>query len=150
MIPAGTIYAPGGWLLYTPNAGQVPAFMLGAPVVLAYKEGAQDFVATAQEPPFDIDYIQRGSFDAAITAGFNDSLGFGVRVELRRNGVYGTILVDSVLLTLHPLNVDVEHCPDPTPSLIETHALVAASVEGCPTGNVYTAESSVTVPYIEE
>jgi hypothetical protein len=149
MIPPATTYAPAGWLLFVPIAGTAPLYPLST-VSLSYKEGYQDFTPTIQDPPFSITTVKKGSLDADIVAGYNSSLGFGVRVELIRLGVYGTILVDSVLLALHPLNVDEEHCPSPTPSFNELSAPVSVNVESHSSNNTIRQDIHVLVPNVVE
>lgn len=143
MIPAG------GFLAIAPVGGTAPIYPLSATVVLSYHEGILTFTPATQTPPFEVIYESSGAFTAEILAGSN-GLQFGSRVELRRNSVYGTLLVDSILLEVRNFQIDIEHCPDTTVSFDEVSTAVFSTEETCPLPQGFVDDTSVTVLVTEE
>lgn len=137
MIP-GNIF-----LAQAPTAG-VPVYLLPKPVVLSYKEGDQSFTPVTRVPPFTMVALVRGGFEAALLSG--DTSPFGTRAELRRTGIYGAILVDTLNFNEATIQLTVEHCPDVTQEAVETSVpVVLTSDEACPRVTVPTGETSMPV-----
>lgn len=139
MIPSGG-FLPG----QSPARSGVPLRLLPKEIVLSYKEGAEDFTPADRIPAFGIVQLVTGSFDAAILSGESGSQ-FGMRVELRRRGVYGTILVDRLEFDVAAIQLAVEGCPDTTEEVEETSTTILTSDEACPDVTVESEETSVTV-----
>lgn len=137
MIP-GNIF-----LAQAPTAG-VPVYLLPKPVVLSYKEGDQSFTPADRVPPFTMVALTRGGFEAALLSG--DTSPFGTRAELRRLGIYGAILVDTLNFNEATIQLAVEHCPDITQEVEESSApVVLTSEEACPSVTMSTGETSMPV-----
>lgn len=132
MIP-GNAFKPGP----APASALIPAYLFGTPIIISYREGTtDDFDAVDQDPPLSLITVNKGPFSAEISAGPGVG-GFGLRVDLIRNGVYGTLLVDTINadIELSPLNI--EYCPDTTEETEELSASVdLTSVESCPPASV--------------
>lgn len=139
MIPSGG-FLPG----QSPARSGVPLRLLPKEIVLSYKEGNQDFTPADRIPAFGIVQLVTGSFDAAILSGESGSQ-FGMRVELRRRGVYGTILVDRLEFDVAAIQLAVEGCPDTTEEVEETSTTILTSDEACPDVTAESEETSVTV-----
>lgn len=143
MIPSGG-FLPG----QSPARSGVPLRLLPKEVVLSYREGNQDFTPENRVPAFGIVDLVTGSFDAAILSGESGSV-FGMRVELRRRGVYGTILVDRLEFDVAAIQLTVEGCPDTTEETQETSSAIAlTSDEVCPRVTVPIEETSTPVSII--
>lgn len=138
MIP-GNAFKPG----QAPDSAKIPLYIFGTPIVLSYREGTtDDFTAADQDPPLSLITASKGPFSAGISAGPGVG-GFGLRVDLIRNGVYGTLLVDTINadIVLSPLNI--EYCPDTTEDTEETSLSVdLTSVESCPPASDVVEETS--------
>lgn len=139
MIPSGG-FLPG----QSPARSGVPLRLLPKEIVLSYKEGNQDFTPADRIPAFGIVQLVTGSFDAAILSGESGSQ-FGMRVELRRRGVYGTILVDRLEFDVAAIQLAVEGCPDTTEEVEETSTTILTGDEACPDVTAESEETSVTV-----
>lgn len=139
MIPAG------GFLLgEAPINSGAPNYQLPQMVVLAYRGGAVDFVVRERVPPFGINTLTTGSFEGVLLSGEGGSQ-FGFRTELRRRGVYGTILIDRLDFDVAAIQLSLEDCPDITNEAVETSVPVTLTgEEACPHITVPTEE--VTVP----
>lgn len=142
MIPSGG-FLPG----QSPARSGVPLRLLPNDVVLSYRQGVQDFTPVDRVPPFAIVDLVTGSFDAAILSGESGSQ-FGMRVELRRRGVYGTILVDRLVFDVAAIQLSVEGCPDTTDEVEESSSSVMTSDEACPDVTVESEETSQAVSII--
>lgn len=138
MIPAG------GFLAIAPATSQVVNYPLPKPIVLSYKEGADPFIPEDRVPPFEIVALSQGLFEGRLVSG-NDGSKFGFRAELRRSGVYGTILIDRLVFNVAAVQLLIEGCPDVTDEVEETSLIpTLAGEEACPSITVATEE--ITVP----
>lgn len=139
MIPAT------GWLITTPPASRIPNYRFPKEVVLTYSEGAPDFTPRERVPPFRIVAIAQGSFTADLLSGENGSE-FGMRAEIRRTGVFGTILIDRLEFDVAAIQLAVEGCPDTTEEVEETASgIVLTGDEACPHVTVPIEETSTQV-----
>lgn len=137
MIPGPT------FLAQAPAAG-VPVYFLPAPIVLSYKEGDQTFIPVTRVPPFTMVAIVRGGFEAALLTG--DGANFGSRTELRRTGIYGSILIDTLSFNVATVQLTIENCPDITAETEESSTpAVLTSDEACPSVTLPTGETSMPV-----
>jgi hypothetical protein len=137
-----------GFLLgQSPARSGVPVRLLPKEVILSYREGVQDFTPASHVPPFEIVTLTTGSFTAGIVSGSNDSA-FGLRAELRRRGVYGTILVDRLVFDVAAIQLLVEGCPDTTEEVEEASSTILTSDEACPDVTNESAETSQVVSII--
>ncbi len=137
---------PGNeFVLVTPTDSRIPNYTLPFPIVLSYRDGIDDFTPIEQAPPFTLEVVSMGEFEAQILAGTAGS-GFGTRVELIRNGVYGALLVDTIHAAVDVISPFVEYCPDTTEDTEETSLSVAlTSVESCPPIGIISEETSSTL-----
>lgn len=139
MIPAG------GFIAVTPPASKIPNYLFPKEVVLGYRQGVQDFTPEDHVPPFEIVSITSGSFVAELLSGNSGSV-FGVRAEVRRRGVFGTILIDRLVFDVAAIQLLVEGCPDTTVETEETAStIVLTGDEACPHVTVPIAETSMPV-----
>jgi len=145
VIP-GDAFAPGE----APTNAKIPTSHFPTPIVLAYREGVDNFTIEDQDPPFSVEYEPVGDLSATIEAG--QSLdGFGFRVNFIREGVYGTLLVDRINMDLTLSNLGIEHCPDITDEIEETSSpVIPTFIEDCPPLGVVTEETSLAVPFFDE
>lgn len=138
---------PGNAFLgQAPEAG-VPVYLLPKKVILSYNEGAQDFIPAAHVPPLTLVALLKGQFEAEIVSGYGTS--FGLRAELRRTGVYGSALIDSLHFNIAAIQLAVEYCPDVTNETIETSVpTTLTSEEACPHVTVPIEETSMPISAI--
>jgi hypothetical protein len=140
MIP-GNAFAVG----QAPASALIPLNLFGFPVTLSYREGADIFNVEDQVPPFTLDVVSAGPLSATIEAGTGED-GFGFRVNLIRDGVYGTVLVDRINMERDIVDLDIEYCPDITEDTEESTSSVSlTSVESCPDTSVVTEETRVSI-----
>jgi hypothetical protein len=140
VIPAG------GFLLgEAPIESNIPNYTVPKQVVVSYHEGIADFIAQERVPPFQAVALTRGLFTAAVVSGEREGL-FGMRAELRRNGVYGTILIERLILNIATINLSIEGCPDITDETQETSTPVTlTSEEACPHITEATEETAMPI-----
>jgi hypothetical protein len=128
-----------------PFTGRIPEYVIPKSVVLSYFEGSQDFTPADRLPAPFLEAVLDGSFEAVMVSGEEGSA-FGFRVELRRTGVFGTILVDTLYFDVATINLAVERCPDVTEEQGETAVDVElASEEVCPHVTLVTGEISMPI-----
>jgi hypothetical protein len=129
----------------TPATGRIPEYVIPKTVVLSYNEGSQDFTPVNRVPsPFLLAVVD-GEFEAVIASGESGST-FGFRVELRRSGVFGTVLVDTLYFDVATINLTVERCPDVTEETDEGALDVElASEEACPHVTLENEETSMPI-----
>lgn len=139
MIPAG------GFLVGEPPSSKIPNFPLPEVFVLSYRMGAEDFTPRERVPPFVAVVLTTGLFEGRLVSGESGSE-FGFRAELRRSGVYGTILIDRLEFDVAAIQLLIEGCPDTTVESEETSVPVAlTSEEACPHVTVSSEETSMPI-----
>jgi hypothetical protein len=139
VIPAG------GFLVGEPPTSKIPNYPLPEAFVLSYRVGAIDFSPRERVPPFTAIVLTTGLFEGRLLSG-EDSGEFGLRAELRRSGVYGTILFDRLDFDVAAIQLNVEGCPDTTDESEETSVPVALTgEEACPHVTVETEETSMPI-----
>jgi hypothetical protein len=139
VIPAG------GFLVGEPPTSKIPNYPLPEAFVLSYRSGAIDFTPRERVPPFTAVVHTTGLFEGALVSG-EDSGEFGFRAELRRSGVYGTILIDRLNFELTAIQLAIEGCPDTTVESEETSVpMTLTSEEACPQVTVSTEETSMPI-----
>lgn len=142
MIPAG------GFLIGEPPTSRIPNFPLPKVFTLSYRDGAVNFIPRERVPPFTLVYHSTGLFEAALLSGTEGSI-FGYRAELRRSGVYGTVLIDRLDFNVAAIQLNAETCPDVTAETEETSVpVILTSEEVCPHVTIATEETSMTISVI--
>jgi hypothetical protein len=128
-----------------PPSAQIPLALLGEPVVLSYRQGEEVFDPEDPSSPITLISASTGPLSSQALLG-PGTLEYGFRIELIREGVYGTLLVDTLIADIFVQSIESEGCPDITVAADETPVdVILDTVEVCPPAGIITEEAGIDV-----
>ena len=108
-----------GWLAEPIDTVPIDRSLPGLGVELSFIGGAIDFDSVERNPPFLADVLSSGDFESELITGRNVIGDFGFLVAMRRFGVYGTLLVDTLYFNVATYDTIIEICEPNTVVLSE-------------------------------
>jgi len=114
-----------------------------------YSDGASDFTTIVRRVPFEVRTLSDGDFFAELTSGRNLRGVFGYNVEIERQDVYGTLLVDTITFNIAAIDLNIETCPHVTVPFDELPPQVVSSTDDV-SGLIVFVEESYATPTFSE